>query len=155
MQELNWKTVWKPICNKLLQWKMKGVQKHQTSEDTNYSIIRSRVSVHSPRQLQRHLQQHPSVSRVNSHTCTFEALPHTVTPMQSTEVRRVDEIRHVCVGHNVAPSKSGFDPVANANVYFRSLNKLNPSIAMDLDCCAVVNRDCTVLVEIATSDCSS
>ena len=48
------------------------------------------------------------------------------------------------------------DPVADANVSVRTLNKLNPTIAIDMDCCAAVNiKACTVSVDVTTSDCSS
>ena len=90
--------------------KLKGVQKHQTSEDTHYSKIRSTVSVHSPQQLQRNLQQHQAC----------RASPPTLAPSKRCSIpqRRCNqpsmdvlkEIRRACLGHNVVPSISGATP---------------------------------------------
>ena len=98
------------MCNKLLQWKLKGVQKYQTSEDTHYSKIRSTVSVHSPQQLQRHLQQHQAC---RASTLTLAPSKRCSIPQRQCNQPSMDvlkEIRRACLGHNVVPSISGARP---------------------------------------------
>ena len=68
------------------------------------------MSVHSPQQLQRHLQQHQ--------TCRTSTL--TLAPSKRCSIRQrqcnqpsIDvliEIRQACLGHNVVPSISGARP---------------------------------------------
>ena len=139
------------MCNKLLQWKLKmECKKHQTSEDTQYS----KNTLHGECPLTSTTAETsaatPSVSRVNFHTCTFTALLHTTTPVQTTKFRCVDRDDRLVQAYR-AP-----DLVTDANVYVRSLNKMNPSFAVDMDCCAAANiKACTVSVDVTTSDCSS
>ena len=95
------------MCNKLLHWKLKGVQKHQTSEDTHCSRICSTVSVRSPQQLQRHLQQHHAC---RASTLTFAPSKRCSNPQRQCSQPSTDvliEIRQACLGHNVVPSMSG------------------------------------------------
>ena len=95
------------MCNKLLQWKLKGVQKRQTSEDTHYSNIRSTVSVQSPQQLQRHLQQHQAC---RASTLTLAPSKRCSNPQRQCNQPSIDvliEIRQACLRHNVVPSISG------------------------------------------------
>ena len=95
------------MCNKLLHWKLKGVQKHQTSEDTHYSKICSTVSVHSPQQLQRHLQQHQAC---RASTLTLAPSKRCSNPQHQCNQPSIDvlmEIRQACLGYKVVPSISG------------------------------------------------
>ena len=91
-------------------WKFKGVQKHQTSEDTHYSKIRSTVSVHSPQQLQRLMQQHKTC---RTSTLTLAPSKRCSIPQRQCNQPSMDvliEIRQACFGHNVVPSISGARP---------------------------------------------
>ena len=90
--------------------KLKGVLKHQTSEDTHYSKIRSTVSVHSLQQLQRHLQQHQAC---RASTLTLAPSKSCNIPQRQCNQPSFDvliEIRQACLGHNVVPSISGARP---------------------------------------------
>ena len=96
--------------NKLLSMKLKRVQKHQTSEDTHCSKLRSTVSVHSPQQLQRHLQQHQAC---RASTLTLAPSECCSIPQRQCNQPSVDvliEIRQASLGHNVVPSISGARP---------------------------------------------
>ena len=98
------------MCNKLRHWKLKGVQKHQTSDDTHYSKIRPTVSVHSPQQLQRHLQQHQAC---RASTLTLAPSKRYSIPQRQCNQPSMDvfkEMRRACLGHNVVPSISGARP---------------------------------------------
>ena len=86
------------------------MQKHQTSEDTHYSKIRSTVSVHSPQQRQRHLQQHQACC---ASTLTLAPSKRCSIPQRQCNQPSMDvlkEIRRACLGHNVVPSISGARP---------------------------------------------
>ena len=138
------------MCNKLRHWKLKGVQIHQTSEDTHYSKIRSTVSVHSPQQLQRHLQQHQAC---RASTLTLAHSKRYSIPQRQCNQPSMDVFKEIATG--LLGTQRG-TKVADANVYVRSLNKLNPSIAVDIDCCAAASiRACTMSVDTTTSECSS
>ena len=86
------------------------MQKHQTSEDTHYSKILSTVSVHSPLQLQRHLQQHQACC---ASTVTLAPSKRCSNPERQCNQPSFDvliEIRQACLGHNVVPNISGARP---------------------------------------------
>ena len=77
---------------------------------THYSKIRSTVSVHSPRQLQRHLQQHQAC---RASTLTLAPSKRCSIPQRQCNQPIFDvliEIRQACLGHNVVPSISGARP---------------------------------------------
>ena len=98
------------MCNKLLHWTFKTVQKHQTSDDTLYSKIRSTVSVHSPRRLQRVPQWHQPC---RASTLTLAPSKRCAIPQRQCNQPRMDvliEIRQACLGHDVVPSTSGARP---------------------------------------------
>ena len=89
---------------------LKGVQKHQNSEDTHYSKIRSTLSVHSPQQLQRHLQQHQACC---ASTLTLAPSKRCSNPQRQCNQPSSDvliEIRQACLGHNGVLSISGTRP---------------------------------------------
>ena len=80
-------------------------------------------------------------------------LPSPSPRMESSRPRRrsrklIDRISTICsspdiqhAGHTVAPSISGARPSGRRQrVRSVSLNKLNPSIAVDMDCCAAANQ---------------
>ena len=109
--ELCWEDCLKADVQQITPTKVKkGVQKHQTSEDTHYSKIRSTVSVHSPQQLQRLMQQHKTC---RTSTLTLAPSKRCSTPQRQCNQPSMDvliEIRQACLGHNVVPSISGARP---------------------------------------------
>ena len=108
--ELYWEDCLKADVQQITPTKLKGVQKHQTSEDTHYSKILSTVSVHSPQQLQRHLQQHQAC---RASTLTLAPSKRCSNPQRQCNQPSFDvliEIRQDCLGHNVVPSISGARP---------------------------------------------
>ena len=133
------------------------VQKHQTSEDTLYSENTLHSECPFTSTTAENSEVAPTLSRVNSHTCTFKALLHSTMPVQSTKYGSVDRnSTGLFLDTTWYQAHRAPDPVVDANVYVRSLNKLDPSIATDTDCCAAANiRACSMSVDITTSDCSS
>ena len=116
------------MCNKLLHWKFKRVQKHQTSEDTLYNKIRSTVSVHSPQRLQRVPQWHQPC---RASTLTLAPSKRCSIPQRQCNQPCMDvliETRQACLGHNMVPSTSGARPsgrrqrVRSVSEQVRSLN---------------------------------
>ena len=82
------------------------MQKYQTSEDTHYNKIR----VHSPQQLQTHLQQDQAC---RASTLTLAPSKRCSNPQRQCNQPRTDvlkEIRQACSGHNVVPSILGARP---------------------------------------------
>ena len=98
------------MCTKLLQRKLKGVQKHQTSEDTHCSKLRFMASVHSPQQLQRHLQQHQACRASTLTLAPSKRCSSLQRQCNQPSMDVLKEIRRACLGHNVVPSISGARP---------------------------------------------
>ena len=76
----------------------------------NTAKIRFTVNVHSPQQLQRHLQQHQAC---RASTLTLAPSKRCSIPQRQCNQPSIDvliEIRQACLGHNVVPSISGARP---------------------------------------------
>ena len=110
------------MCNKLLHWKLKGVQKHQTSEDTHYSTIRSTVSVHSPQQPQRVSQPHQPC---RASTLTLAPSKRCSIPQRQCNQPSMDvlkEIRQACLGYTGARPSGRRQRVRSVAGQIESLN---------------------------------
>ena len=95
------------MCSKLLHWKLKKECRNTKPLKTHITAnIRSTVSVHSPQQLQRILQQHQTCR-----TSTLTLAPSkrcSITQRQCNQPSMdvLIEIRRACLGYNVVPSIS-------------------------------------------------
>ena len=87
------------MCNKLLQWKLKGVQKHQTSEATHYS---------KKKKLQGECPFTSTTAELTLAPSKCCSIPQRQCNQPSMDV--LIEIRQACFGHNVVPSTSGARP---------------------------------------------
>ena len=86
------------------------MQKHQTSEDTHYSKIRSTVSVHSPQQQQRVSQRHQPCRASNLTLAPSKRCSKPQRQCNQPSMDVLKEIRQACLGHNVVSSISGARP---------------------------------------------
>ena len=99
----------------------------------------------------------PTLSRVNSHAFVFKALFHCATPVKSTKCERVDGNSTGLFGTQRGTKHIGRQTQwQTPTCTFGGRDKLDPSMVVDMDCCAAANnRACSMSVDVTMPDCSS